>query len=122
MPYMADRCRIVIEAVLKYAQELLECNSNTNLSADLKVLPHSHQGHALRLLNWLRKLMGIFEGFRLLLADADQILKSAQRRLLRLGQIVNDFHRLQRVGQLAAAMSGARKVEEPATMTFAPAA
>ena len=69
MPYMADRCRIVIEAVLKYAQELLGCNSNTNLSADLKVLPHSHQGHALRLLNWLRKLMGIFEGFCLLLAD-----------------------------------------------------
>ena len=69
MPFMADRCRIVIEAVLKYAQELVGCNSNTNLSADLKVLPHSHQGHALRLLNWLRKLMGICEGFRLLLAD-----------------------------------------------------
>ena len=29
----------------------------------------AHQGHALRLLNWLRKLMGICEGFRLLLAD-----------------------------------------------------
>ena len=41
MPNMADRCRIVIEAVLKYAQELLGCNSNTNLPADLKVLSHS---------------------------------------------------------------------------------
>lgn len=29
----------------------------------------AHQGHALRLLHWLRKLMGICEGFRLLLAD-----------------------------------------------------
>lgn len=37
MPNMADRCRIVIEAVLKYAQELLGCNTNTNLPADLKV-------------------------------------------------------------------------------------
>ena len=29
----------------------------------------AHQGHALRLLHWLRKLMGICEGFRLLLSD-----------------------------------------------------
>ena len=34
---MADRCRIVIEAVLKYAQELLGSNTNLNLPADLKV-------------------------------------------------------------------------------------
>ncbi|XP_057372526.1 E3 ubiquitin-protein ligase UBR2-like isoform X1 [Daphnia carinata] len=172
---MADRCRFVIEAVLKYAQELLGSNTNLNLPVDLKIkegdsgsmpvdrrdfgpcgpelytsvyatavyndeshtfeqviqalqrsldvssreavdlatcidregrsivrcssfqacnqarsaierhtsrLPPralkvcvllgpflAHQGHALRLLNWLRKLMGICEGFRLLLAD-----------------------------------------------------
>lgn len=172
---MGDRCRIVIEAVLNYAQELLGSNTNLNLPADLKIkegdsgsmpvdrrdfgpcgpelytsvyatavyndeshtfeqviqalqrsldvssreavdlatcidregrsivrcssfqacnqarsaierhtsrLPPralkvcvllgpflAHQGHALRLLNWLRKLMGICEGFRLLLAD-----------------------------------------------------
>lgn len=40
---MADRCRIVIEAVLKYAQELLgetnpNSNTNFNLPADLRVL------------------------------------------------------------------------------------
>ncbi len=29
----------------------------------------AHQGHALRLLHWLRKLMGICEGFRVLLAE-----------------------------------------------------
>ena len=34
---MADRCRFVIEAVLKYAQELLGSNTNLNLPADLKV-------------------------------------------------------------------------------------
>jgi hypothetical protein len=34
---MGDRCRIVIEAVLKYAQELLGSNTNLNLPADLKV-------------------------------------------------------------------------------------
>ena len=34
---MADLCRIVIEAVLKYAQELLGSNTNLNLPADLKV-------------------------------------------------------------------------------------
>lgn len=38
MPNMADRCRIVIEAVLKYAQELLGSNTNLNLPADLKVI------------------------------------------------------------------------------------
>jgi len=176
LPNMADRCRIVIEAVLKYAQELLSSNTNMSLPADLKIkdsggsvsldrrtefaaelggepytsvyatavyndeshtfeqviqalqrsldvssreavdvatcidregrsivlcssfhactqartaierhtsrLPPralkvcvllgpflAHQGHALRLLHWLRKLMGICEGFRLLLAD-----------------------------------------------------
>ena len=36
-PNMADRCRIVIEAVLKYAQELLSSNTNMSLPADLKV-------------------------------------------------------------------------------------
>ena len=34
---MADRCRIVIEAVLKYAQEMLGSTSNLNLPPDLKV-------------------------------------------------------------------------------------
>lgn len=34
---MADRCRFVIEAVLKYAQELLGNSGNLNLPADLKV-------------------------------------------------------------------------------------
>lgn len=34
---MGDRCRIVIEAVLNYAQELLGSNTNLNLPADLKV-------------------------------------------------------------------------------------
>ncbi len=34
---MADRCRIVIESVLKYAQELLGSDSNLSLPVDLKV-------------------------------------------------------------------------------------
>ena len=38
-PNMADRCRIVIETVLKYAQELLGSDSNLSLPADLKVCP-----------------------------------------------------------------------------------
>ena len=37
LPNMADRCRIVIEAVLKYAQELLSSDTNLSLPADLKV-------------------------------------------------------------------------------------
>ena len=37
LPNMADRCRIVIEAVLKYAQEVLGSDSNLSLPADLKV-------------------------------------------------------------------------------------
>lgn len=35
---MADRCRIVIEAVLKYAQEMLVSTSNLSLPPDLKVV------------------------------------------------------------------------------------
>lgn len=47
----------------------------------------AHQGHALRLLNWLRKLMGICEGFRLLLADI--IMKVHNSAIRSLALIVN---------------------------------
>lgn len=45
----------------------------------------AHQGHALRLLHWLRKLMGICEGFRLLLADI--IMKVLSSLLIPLPQL-----------------------------------